>query len=470
MTINRKTLSRRTFMQLSAAGVSAAVFAACPASSPGGSNDGGASTTMEKVSIVYQDRGGEAFPKAWESTSGLFAEQNADIEVQFNPQPDGWIEKLLAQFVAGTAPDLFNGWGDNLPLFAQKKQTLDLRAFVEADLGDEIINDWVPNQLMSFVWPDIWYAIPQYCGNLVLYYNKDIFDEAGEAYPPASWDDAWDHVEYVDVMSRLTKHDGDRVEHWGGWVGYWYSGKTEIRLADFGGGAVDPADWTRCALGDQPNQDALEWIRAQMYDTQVIARPDMVESFGSVAMFAPAKVASAEEGSWVLQRLVQSEPQFTWDVAPLPKGPGGHTTINTTDGWAIWQGSANPDAAWDLMQFLISEDYAIAMARAQGLQPARRSLIPKWIDVMRETFPELEEVNLNVWQEAMDKDLGIIWPYFPNHGAAKELITPAYDSVFVSQENGVEAIAAAADEVTAVMAEEFPDLVGTAPPYASVNW
>ncbi|MCD6291310.1 MAG: sugar ABC transporter substrate-binding protein, partial [Anaerolineae bacterium] len=424
----------------------------------------------KKVKIVYQDRGGEAFPKAWESVKDKFAELHPDIEVQFNPQPDGWIEKLLAQFVAGTAPDLFNGWGDNLPMFAQKGQCLDLRPLVKRDLSDDVINDWVPNQLMSFVWPDIWYAIPQYCGNLVLFYNKDLFDEAGVDYPPEHWDDAWDHDKYKEMLAKLTKREGDRVVHWGGWIGYWYSGKTEIRLADFGGGAVDKDDWTRCALGDPPNQEALEWIRARMYDDNTIVRPDMVEQFGSVTTFAPGKAAMAEEGSWVLEQLVKSQPQFSWDVAPLPKGPVKQTTINTTDGWAIWKGSKHPEAAWSLMTFLITKEYAMAMARAQGLQPARRSFIPDWIQVMREAFPALEKVKLEVWKEAMDKNLGIIWPYFPDHAAAKEIITPAYDSVFVSQEAGVEAIAKAAEEVTKVEREKFPNLQGQKPPYMSKNW
>jgi multiple sugar transport system substrate-binding protein len=272
------------------------------------------------------------------------------------------------------------------------------------------------------------------------------------------------------MLRKLTKKEGDRFVHWGGWIGYWYSGKTEIRLGDFGGGAVDPEDWTRCALGEEPAQDALEWLRMVMWDEEVVLRPDMVESFGMVTNFAPGKVATCEEGSWVLQSVVDAEPQHNWDVGPLPKGPAGHVTINTTDGWAIWKGTKNPEAAWELMKFLITPTYIKAMASAQGLQPARKSVLPDWFAVMREAFPPLEDVRLEMWGEAMDKNLGIIWPYFPDHSAAKEIIGPAYDSVFVTGDEGVEAIARAAEEVTAKERELFPELQGQKPPYVTKNW
>ena len=39
---------------------------------------------------------------------------------------------------------------------------------------------------------------------VVLYYNKDKFDEAGIAYPPSNVEDAWDWDTFVDVAKKLT--------------------------------------------------------------------------------------------------------------------------------------------------------------------------------------------------------------------------------------------------------------------------
>jgi multiple sugar transport system substrate-binding protein len=197
---------------------------------------------------------------------------------------------------------------------------------------------------------------------------------------------------------------------------------------------------------------------------------DQVESFGMVTNFAPGKVATCEEGSWVLRAVVDAQPQHEWDLGPLPKGPVAHTTINTTDGRSIWNGSKYPDAAWELLKFVVDLDYLEAMARAAGLQPPRKSAIPGWASVMRESFPPLEDVNLEIFGEAMEKDLGILWPYFPNHAAARELITPAFDAVFVTGDEGVEFIAQACEEVTAQQREQFPDLQGQTPPYLLRSW
>jgi multiple sugar transport system substrate-binding protein len=282
----QEKLNRRDFLRLSAATATGVLVAACapaapatpppakPAEKPSekpAEKEVPAEPT-EKAEITFQDWG--TLQQAWDSMKDKFADQHPDIEVSFNPTPDQATDKLLAQMVAGTAPDVYERCCDTLPMFAQKGQALDLRPYVERDLPDEVVDDWVPTQLKSFVWPDIWYSVPMYLGNLALFYNKDIFDEAGVDYPSATWDDAWDHDQYLEVLTKLTKRESNKTVTFGGWIGHWYSGKTEIRLADFGGGGVDPKDWTRCALGDEPAQQALEWLRMVMWDEQVSLRPD----------------------------------------------------------------------------------------------------------------------------------------------------------------------------------------------------
>jgi len=50
-------------------------------------------------------------------------------------------------------------------------------------------------------------AVAYSCANevLLLYYNKDLFDKAGVAYPPASADQAWTWQQFVDASKKLTK-------------------------------------------------------------------------------------------------------------------------------------------------------------------------------------------------------------------------------------------------------------------------
>ena len=60
--------------------------------------------------------------------------------------------------------------------------------------------------------------------------------------------------------------------------------------------------------------------------------------------------------------------EIDWEIAPLPKGPAGRFTLATNDGWSIWKGSKAPDATWELLKFLQSDEWTdiakIALAAA----------------------------------------------------------------------------------------------------------
>ncbi len=105
------TLSRRDFLRVSMLGASGAALAACSAAAPaaGGEAAGGA---MEAVTqLRYQSRElleAEGVQDLWDEFYPVFREGNPNIEVEFLPQPGGvnLREGVLAQMVAGDAPDL----------------------------------------------------------------------------------------------------------------------------------------------------------------------------------------------------------------------------------------------------------------------------------------------------------------------------------------------------------------------------
>ncbi len=62
-------------------------------------------------------------------------------------------------------------------------------------------------------------------------------------------------------------------------------------------------------------------------------------------------------------------------------------TLATTDGFAVFSGTRQPEAAWELVKFLVGSDYGRAMAEAQLLQPARASLVNDWVEIVRQQYP-----------------------------------------------------------------------------------
>jgi multiple sugar transport system substrate-binding protein len=119
-------------------------------------------------------------------------------------------------------------------------------------------------------------------------------------------------------------------------------------------------------------------------------------------------------------------------VAPLPAGPDRRVTLTTTDGFGIYQGTRYPQAAWELMKFLISKEYGQAMAKANFLQPARASLVQDWIEYIRQEYPDqTKEMDIAVFAEGQIEGYSVVAEIFPNMVEAKQLVYSAWDQIFL---------------------------------------
>lgn len=155
-----------------------------------------------------------------------------------------------------------------------------------------------------------------------------------------------------------------------------------------------------------------------------------------------------ETGSWALQDILSRAP-FRVGVAPFPKGPARQVTIATTDGFGIFAGTQHPEAAWELMEFLISPTYGRAMARANLLQPARQSLVQDWVGFVRESFPaKAENVDIGAFAEGHRQGYSVTAEIFANMDIAQEIAYQAWDEILVLGERPVNDMVAVSRQIT----------------------
>ena len=100
------------------------------------------------------------------------------------------------------------------------------------------------------------------------------------------------------------------------------------------------------------------------------------------------------------------------------------------------------------MEFLSGVEYGQALCRHAFSQPSRLSNYPYWYDQMRTQYPALEDVNLELFQQAVDQDLGETQEIFSEHGTAMDILNPVFDEVFNQGQKPVSAIAAACMRVS----------------------
>ena len=154
-----------------------------------------------------------------------------------------------------------------------------------------------------------------------------------------------------------------------------------------------------------------------------------------------------EDGSWALKDIL-SGARFRLGVAPFPAGPVRKVTLATTDGFGIFAGTKHPEAAWELMKFLISKDYGRAMARAEFLQPARASLIQDWIGYIQDQYPiQASDVDLAAFAEGQLKGYSVVAEIFANMGDATRIAQDAWDQILTLGTKPTESMLTASQQI-----------------------
>ncbi len=427
-------LSRREFLRAAGLALVAApaALAAC-APSPAAPT----TRTSGPVQPVYRDWRTDWFPPMAQRLLDEFHATHPNIRVYYNLDPENneFEEKSLADLQGGTAPDVFQGCCSFLPIWAQKGFLLDLRPYVAADIDRATIEDWDPVQYKSFFTRDgRQYALPKYHGALALYFNRDLFDQAHVDYPT----ETWDHDDYLDAMRRIGqwRSGSGKPPAWGSMLDLSWE-RLQVHVNAWGGHFVDPQDPTKSRLADPEALQALEWIRARMWDDKVMATPLDVQNKMTQDAFTAGQLAMVEDGSWNLKQIL-SDAKFRVGLAPMPAGPVRRATLATTDGFGIYAGCKYPDAAWELLKFLISKDYGRAMAQAQFLQPARASLVDEWVQYIRADFPEqTKDLNIAAFADGQLKGYSVIGEEFANQADALSLTKTAWQQIFTLGQSSV---------------------------------
>jgi multiple sugar transport system substrate-binding protein len=214
-------------------------------------------------------------------------------------------------------------------------------------------------------------ALPRDISNVVVFYNRDLFQKAGLPEPRSGW--TWRNL--VETAARLTRDtNNDRRADV---FGFSFYGKPPLFWLPFvwsAGGDVFSPDLKQCRLNDPRALEGLQFyadLRNKWH-----AAPTKSES-GDAAMsqlFLQQKLAMMVSGRWSVP-ILREQARFRWDVAPLPVGPSGKSRVGIDgSGYAISAKTSHPDEAWLLTRFLTSRKAVARVAESGLIVPARRDV------------------------------------------------------------------------------------------------
>ena len=340
---SRHTVSRRTFLKLSAFSLGAASLAACTAVVPA-AGDGGADMAPTDISFLTQGGGDTSFLR-YEPLIETFEAENPHIQIQPIWEPGGAIEiqvKLLTLIAAGDGPDTY--WAHSYTNAGQAKRNIqmDLAPFLDSSpIGEDTF--------LRAAWLDFQIAgkqigFPRETTSTILIYNKELIAEAGVSDPAEGW--TW--ADFEAAATAMTRGEGAaRIFGTADWN---LNRNTWIKLWQKGGDVLN-ADRTAYTMNEEVSVAEVNTIKG-WHEAGVHVSGVEKGGFSTGDLFTTGRIGMFPQFS-VFSNVAPSE--FEWDIAHLPKDDSDiETTRVASAGHSMWSGTEHPDEAWTWFQTFAS--------------------------------------------------------------------------------------------------------------------
>lgn len=445
-------LSRREFLRLSTFVVTGTMVAACmPVTTP--SQEGTGAAGAEPVTVRYTFVADPGELEIRQKAVDEFQSQNANIKINAELIPeDGMAEKIVTMVAGGAAPDVVYVHPSFVPLFATQNVLLPLDDFAQADPTYDA-SDFYETVVAHFVRDGKTYGYPYYSGPLVTFFNKTLFDQAGEPYPSEYTEgfkegsDDWTWDKALEVAMRMTKGEGaDKI--FGNWPIsmslHWF----DSMVWSFGG-ELWTEDMTKCLLTEPAAMDAIQYQADTIMKYNAAPLPQQTE--GMPGGFTSGHVAMQTSG---IKAHVPGIVEAGLDVgvAPVPIGPSGRVTRDGPNALGILSTTQNPDASWAWVKFMSGPEpgdpggmkFEFELHRAL---PTRKSLYdaPEFVDNL------LPWEDLDVYRNASESVRALTLP--SRYGDVNSAWVSHWEAILAGSMSVEEAVQAACEEIDQLLAE-----------------
>ncbi len=294
---------------------------------------------------------------------------NVKVEVQWKPLGEWgeYISGFVNQVASGDVPDIYEVAIEGFSSVASKNLFLPLDEVIARDSSaKELLADIEPNLLkgMSDATGGKLYFFPTNWNNVVVFYNKDMFDAAGIPYPKKSW--TW--AEFLDAAQKLTKRDAaGQVTQYGYFVpGYnfgiapWFLTNDTDKLKP---------GWKESNIRDPKFKESMVFLNEIIHKHKVA--PNFARGTGE-PQFVAKQVAMISAGHWPVPLLLQNGLKNV-GVTMMPY-QRKDVTVFGVGGLGITKGSKNPDLTWELVKELTGQVAQVQYAETKRSIPALRSI------------------------------------------------------------------------------------------------
>ncbi|WP_194540480.1 sugar ABC transporter substrate-binding protein [Paenibacillus sp. JZ16] len=303
----------------------------------------------EKVLLKFATWGNPAQLELYKGLTDAFTQEHPNIEVQIDTIPFADYQQKMSVLAAGQElPDI--AWVSErmVPQFMANDILADVTDIVQDEAFD--IDDIIPSTLELFRQDDKLYGLPFSTPPSVVFYNEDLFKQAGLSTPnelaeKGEW--TWEKFEEA---AKTIKTSASSPNVYG--ANFFRDWKTWIILASYswsnGSGPFNP-EMTEYTWNDQYGVETLDMLKRMMFTEGSHPKAGEQVNFesGQIGMIF-------DNYSFVSKaREIQN---FKWSIAPMPSGSKGSVPMMGQAGYVLFKEGKHPEEAKELLKFLAGKE------------------------------------------------------------------------------------------------------------------
>jgi multiple sugar transport system substrate-binding protein len=416
---------RRLLSGAAVAGIATLLLGACAHGTATSNSDSDSADGKTTVTYMeFSSNGGHE--KDLSAIVDAFEKDNPGIDVKVETTPyDQYFTKLQTALAGGTAGDAFELNYENFVTYADNGSL--------AELSDVDDSSYKTSLLDAYQQDGKQLGLPESFSDVVLFYNKDLFEKAGVDLPTADW--TW-----ADEKAAAAKLTDKGAGVWGDYqpVTFFEFYKT---LAQSGGSFFNE-DKTETAFDSPEGVAAAEWLVGKSGSTM----PTEADGSGTpdfdTNLFKDGKLAMWHSGIWMFSGLAKVP--FDWDVVVEP-GNTQKASAMFANGVVVNGASKKQEAAQKWISYLTSSKAAVdtRLTSSWELPPvADESLFA----------PYLEQGKPANRQAVMDSlDATALPPVIARQAEMQDAVTKELGDAAAGRTSVKDALAAASKSVDALL-------------------
>ncbi len=307
----------------------------------------------------------------------LLSAQSNDIEITYiEKDPASIEEELISALASGKGPDMILLPQDLIVKQLDKFYVIPFESYSARTFKDSFIR-----QGELFMLPEGIVGLPFMIDPMVMYWNRDVFTNAGQALPPTTWTD------FVALAPKITKKDSNNnitqslvafgemrnVSHAKDMVSLLAlqagtpivdraSNGALVSVFDLKGSGLPPAEQAVSFYTEfsNPVKPSYSWNRSMPKDRDAFIAGKLAVYFGYASEVDEIRAAN---------------PNLDFDVALVPQATDKRLTFGKMHAVALLKASPNVTSAWQAANSLTGALAQKLWVEQSGLPPVRRDML-----------------------------------------------------------------------------------------------